>query len=403
MPEFAYIARNAKGEKITGTLSAGSEREAASTLSGQALFPVAVNAEKSKSQGFGFGGRVRPQLMANTYSQLASLLRSGVPLLRSIAILRDQTSNAVLKEVLDEVFRKVEDGASLAEAMARHPRAFSEMAVNLVRAGGEGGFLEEALSRVATFTDLQEDLKSRTVGALAYPLFLATTGFIVVGVLIVFYVPKFADLFDELRQRGELPMLTDLLLNLSDTMRSWWGLIGLIGTIIAGLFVWTRLTATEEGRRFRDMLKIRLPMLGHIFKSLAIARFCRVLGTLLKNGVPILRSLEISREATGNRVLSEAIENASENVTAGESLAAPLSKSGHFPSTVVEMISVAEESNNLDNVLIDISDDLERRTFRRLELIVRLIEPIMLLILAAVVLCVVIALLLPVIKMSSTI
>jgi general secretion pathway protein F/type IV pilus assembly protein PilC len=161
--------------------------------------------------------------------------------------------------------------------------------------------------------------------------------------------------------------------------------------------------ATESGRRIRDIIKLKLPLLGQVFKSLAVARFCRVLGTLLRNGVPILKSLDISRETTGNLVLSEAIEDASENISAGESLAAPLAASGHFPMTVVEMISVAEESNTLDKVLIEIADGLETQTKRRLDLAVRLLEPILLLVLAAAVLFVVIALLMPVIKMSSAI
>jgi general secretion pathway protein F/type IV pilus assembly protein PilC len=160
---------------------------------------------------------------------------------------------------------------------------------------------------------------------------------------------------------------------------------------------------TEQGKRLRDYWKLRMPVLGPVFTSLAVARFCRVLGTLLRNGVPILRSLQISRAAAGNRILSEAIAKASENISSGQSLAAPLARCEQFPLTVVEMIAVAEESNTLDRVLVEIADGLERRTVRRLDLAVRLLEPLMLLVLAAIVLCVVIALLMPVIKMSSTI
>ena len=403
MPDFAYIARDTKGQKVAGTITAVSEREAVTQLSTQSLFPVEVTAEKTKSQQAFYFGRIRGQTMATLYSQLSSLLRSGVPLLRSIAILRNQSSNVVLEDVLGEVHQDVEDGASLAEAMARHPRAFTDMAVNMVRAGGEGGFLEEALERVSILVEQQEDLKSRTIGALAYPVVVSVAGFVIVAILVIFFVPMYAELFDQLRQRGELPMMTDVLLSTSDFLRSGWGLAGmLVAAFVIGL-VWYRLNASEAGRRFRDLVKLKLPLVGNIFQNLAVARFCRILGTLLKNGVPILRSLDISRRAAGNRVLSDAIENASENVTAGESLAAPLSQSGHFPVTVVEMISVAEESNTLDNVLVDIAERLELRTFRRLELMVRLIEPVMLLILAGVVLCVVIALLLPVITMSSMI
>jgi general secretion pathway protein F/type IV pilus assembly protein PilC len=320
--------------------------------------------------------------------------------LRSINVIRQQTSHTRLKEVLEDVYRRVEDGATLGEAMARYPRVFSEMAINMVRAGGEGGFLEDALDRVAWFTEQQEDLKSRTAGALAYPAFLAVVGTLVVGGLVVFFVPKFASMFDSLRDRGELPMITDWLLWISATVRHY-GLFVLIGAGV--LYAMLRqYMNTEQGNRARDLFKLRVPLLGPVFKNLAVARFCRVLGTLLKNGVPILKSLEISREAAGNRILSEAVGRASENISSGQSLAAPLASCEYFPPTVVEMIAVAEESNTLDDVLVEIADSLERRTARQLDLAVRLLEPVMLLVLAVIVLCVVIALLMPVIKMSST-
>ncbi|MCA9118894.1 MAG: type II secretion system F family protein [Planctomycetaceae bacterium] len=401
MPDFAYIARDIHGAKVTGTLFAQSEREAIANLSTQELFPLEVTQQKTASQKSVFARRVNGQTMAVTYSQLASLLRSGVPLLRAIGVIRDQSSNVVLKEVLDDVYRRVEEGTTLGEAMSRYPRVFSELAINMVKAGGEGGFLEEALDRVATFTEQYEDLKSRTTGALAYPIFLTVVGTAVVAVLIVFFVPKFASIFDSLRERGELPMMTDWLLWFSGSVRHYGWILLVIG-VIAFLVAQARM-ATETGRRMADKWKLKIPLLGSIFQNLAVARFCRVLGTMLRNGVPILKSLEVSRDAAGNRVLSEAIGAASENISSGQTLAAPLASSGYFPKTVVEMISVAEESNTLDKVLVEIADGLERRTERRLELAVRLIEPILLLNLAGVVLFVVMALLLPVIKMSATV
>jgi general secretion pathway protein F/type IV pilus assembly protein PilC len=398
MPEYAYIARDVEGQKVTGSLSAASERDVLNILSGKSLFPVEVCPEKVSRSPLS-RKRVGGQTMANTYNQLAALLRSGVPLLRAIKVIRQQTSNARLKDVLDDIAHRVEDGATLGEAMARYPRVFSEMAINMVRAGGEGGFLEDALDRVSKFTEEAEDLKSRTVGALAYPAFLGVIGTLVVGGLVIFFVPRFAEMFSGLREKGELPMMTDWLLWLSDSFW-YYSLPILVITVIVTVFVWYQLE-TESGKRWRDFIKLRLPMLGPVFTSLAVARFCRVLGTLLNNGVPILKSLQISSAAAGNRILAEAIADASENISSGQSLATPLGRCEHFPNTVVEMISVAEESNTLDQVLIEIADGLERRTVRRLDLVVRLLEPMMLLILAAVVLCVVIALLMPVMKMSS--
>ncbi len=399
MPDFVYTARDMSGQRVSGTIVAASQREAVNMLAGQSLFPLEVTVPQQTSS-FGMGRRVSGQVVATVYSQLAGLLRSGVPLLRSIRVLRDQSSNLTLKQALSDVHERVEGGESIADAMSRHPRVFNEMAVNMVRAGAEGGFLEEALERVAMFTEQMEDLKARTAGALAYPMFLATAGVLVVTILMVFFVPRFALIFDRLRERGELPAMTDWLLWFSDSLRAWGWLI-LIILVIAVFIVRGRL-ATERGRRLWDRMKLRVPGAGPIFQNLAVARFCRVLGTMLRNGVPILKSLDIASEAAGNRVLAEAIQRAGENISSGERLASPLRASGYFPPNVVEMIAVAEESNMLDQVLVGIADGLEKTTSRRLDLFVRLLEPVMLLILAGFVLFVVFALLMPVIKMSST-
>jgi type II secretory pathway component PulF len=400
MAEFAYIARNMQGLKVSGTVSAGTEREAIALLSGQSLFPVSVTGEKAKTPALSFSRRVSGQVLAQTYEQLSALLKSGVPLLRSLKVMREQSSNATLKAVLEDVYSRVEEGDTLAEAMGRHPRVFGEMGINMVRAGGEGGFLEDALERVADFTEQQDDLKSRTMGALAYPIVLAVIGSTIVTLLIMFIVPRFAEMFERLREQGEMPMLTEALLLLSRTLRSY-GLF--IVAILAGIFLWLRgHLQTDRGRWQADYLKLRAPMFGPISKALSVARFCRVLGTLMKNGVPILRALEISGAAAGNVVLSKAINAASENISSGQSLSRPLGASGHFPSAVIEMLSVAEEANTLDTVLVDIADSLERRTFRKLDLMVRLLEPLMLLVMAFIVLLVVIALLLPMFRMFNT-
>ena len=329
MPDFIYTARTFEGERVSGRVAATTQREAVSLLSGRSLYPVEVAAEKPAGRRRG-GRRVSGQTMATAYGQMAALMRSGVPLLRSLKVLTEQTSNTSLKEVLEEVCRRVEDGSTLADAMERHPKVFGEMAVNMVRAGGEGGFLEDALDRVAQFTEQQEDLKSRTMGALAYPMFLAAVGSIVVTGLLVFFVPSFAEMFDRLREQGELPALTDWLLATSLTLQKWWTVILIVLAVLL-LYLRNQL-ATEAGRRLSDRLKLRVPMLGSVFQNLAVARFCRVLGTLLRNGVPILRSLEISRQACSNRMLADAVGAASENISAGEALAEPLERSGYFPA-----------------------------------------------------------------------
>ena len=398
MADFAYIARNSSGQRIEGVLSAGSQREAISSLSAQELFPVEVKAAKNRTTRVSTG-RVPPQAMAQFYLQVAALLRSGVPLLRSLEVLADQATNATMKVTIEDLHSRVTDGQSLAEAMARHPRTFNDLARSIVRAGGEGGFLEEALERVAKFTDQQAELKSRVIGALAYPVFLIVFSVGIVSVLIVFFVPKFETMFSKLRERGELPVVTDWLLWTSTAISSY-GLLIFLGLGLLYLLIRARL-ATDSGRWFLDHWRLKMPQAGTIYRNLAVSRFCRVLGTLLSGGVPIVRALDISADSTGNLVLTKAVHEASQNITAGESLATPLRASGQFPPDVVEMIGVAEQSNTLETVLTDIADSLERQTWRRLDLLVRLVEPLMLLVMASAVLVIVVALLLPMIRSAN--
>jgi general secretion pathway protein F len=399
MPEFRYSARDGNGQRTSGVITAGNQREAVAVLSRRGLFPLELNDAAPKAQRRRIR-RVPAQLLAVAYGQMADLLRSGVPLLRAIEVLERQASHTGLKSVLGEVHRHVEDGSTLADAMNRYQTIFGEMAIHMIHAGGEGGFLEEALSRVAEFTETQDDMRKRTLGAVAYPAFLACVGTIVVVVLLVFFVPKFSELFASLREQGELPLMTEMLLGTSEWLQRW-GVL-LLAAIVGGVWWARRWLDSEDGRQWRDRTVIRLPLAGPIYLSLAVALFCRVLGTLLHNGVPILRSLEISRNAAGNRVLATAIGEATKDISAGQPLAGPLAQSGQFPPLVVEMIAVAEQANNLEGVLLDVANSLERHTWRRLDLAVRLIEPILLLILASVVLFLVIALLLPIMKMGGT-
>jgi len=404
MPTYAYTARDMSGKQVSGTIEAANEREVTGLLSDRALFPVDVKDTTKTSGVAGIIGRsqkVKGQTMAVFYSQLASLLRNGVPMIRALTVLGEQNSNPALGQIINDIKTRVEDGEPMGDTMARYPRVFSDMATNMVRAGTEGGFLEDALDRVGDFTELQEDLKGRTVSAMAYPIFLFAVGSVVLTALLVFFVPKFDSMFDRLRANGDMPAMTEALLTFSKYFASYgWLMLLVFGVALVALKIQLQ---TEAGLDWADRMKLKIPVLGNILMNLAVARFCRVLGTLLGNGVPILKSLEISRTAAGNRLLSKSIADASENSRSGDSLAAPLRSSGHFPMSVVEMISVGEESNSLEKVLPDIADTLEKRTFRRLDLFVRLLEPIVLLIMAILVLGVVLALLVPVLKSSTSV
>ncbi len=404
MPDFTYIARNLTGQRVTGTLSAGSEREVVSTLSGKQLFPLKVAVADKKAaamQAAGQTPKVKATVVAPVYSQLAALLRSGVPLLRSLQVLEEQSSSDNLRVVLADVRTRVEDGATLSEAMAHSPRAFDELSLSIIRAGGEGGFMEDALERVAKFAEQQGELKARVTGALAYPVVLMVMCVGIVTALMVFIVPSFDELFDDLRDKGTLPILTIGLLAFSNWLQRW-GLVLLVAFVGLYLFLRNRFS-TPEAKRTLDQWRLKIPAVSKIYLSLAVSRFCRVLGTLLNGGVPIVRSLDIAADSTGNRILAEAVREAADNISAGQSLAEPLAASGHFPRNVTEMIAVAEQSNNLEIVLTQIADTLEKDTWRKLDLAVRMIEPLLLVILSCVVLVIIIALLYPVLLMSTTV
>lgn len=400
MSEFQYIARGLSGQQVDGVLSAASEQEALAVLAGRSLFPMHLTlAPERASQRRKRTRRVRPKHLAITYSQLADLLRAGVPLLRSLELLERKTNHSGLRNVLEAVRGDVAEGTRLADAMRKHPRVFSELAVSMVRAGEEGAFVEDVLKRIADFTDHQEMLKSRVTGAMVYPIFLMGMGTVVVVAMLTFFVPKFTPIFERMSSKGNLPAATTWLLALSDTLQRY-GIVVLL-IIFGGVTYAMRWSRTEPGRLWFDRMRLRLFGIGPIFRSFAISRFCRILGTLLRNGVPILESLRIAKDATGNKVLSMAIAVAAENVSTGKTLAVPLGNCGEFPMEIVEMIAVGEEANNLEQVLIDVADTLERQTNRTLDLFVRMLEPVMLTVLAGMVLFVVIALLLPILQSST--
>lgn len=388
------------GQEVKGLLTAGTETEVVSTLSSRELFPLRIElAESARADDRLRGRRVKARDLATFYSQLSDLLSSGVPLLRSLELLQRQSRNKVLKVVLQEVRDEVADGTRLAEALRQHPNVFAELAISMVRAGEEGSFLEDVLRRIADFTEHQEDLKGRVVGAAVYPMFLVVVGGLVLTFMMIWFVPKFEPVFQRLEARGELPWATTAVVTISDTLTNYG--LPVAGVIAAVVFFAMQYFGTDEGRMTLDRGKLSVPGAGKIYRSLAIARFCRILGTLLGNGVPILNSLRISKDATGNKILSGAINEASDFISAGKTLAEPLRASGEFPEEAVEIIAVAEEANNLEKVLVDIAESMERRTYRSLDLFVRLLEPAMLLVMALLVLFVMLGLLLPVLQSSN--
>ena len=395
MASYTYTARNNAGQTINGVLTAENQQAALRQLSDQSLFPVEVREGGKATKAIGKGKRkVKTTTVAVMYSQFADLLRAGVPVLRSLTVLTKQSSNVVLKEVLQEVADGLQSGKTLADSMEEHPNAFNPLHVSMIRAGEQGGFLEDVLVRIAIFTERQNELRNKLVGAFIYPAVLMFVGVVVVTFLLLGVVPKIRKFL-----RGDLPTLTVFVFSACDFLQENWGYV--VGGVAAAALLAISVIRSKSGRLYFDRLQLKAPMVGKIITLVAICRFCRVLGTLLKNGVPILQSLKIARDSAGNRILCEVIDEATESVRKGAALGAPLGKSNFFPLDIVDMIAVGEESNNLDNVLVTIADSYEARTARQIDLMVRLLEPLLLVMMASVVAVIAVALLLPILTMSS--
>ncbi len=394
MAVFAYIARDARGARVKGRVEAANEQAAVAEITAKGLAPVRVDAATAGPRG---RRRVPQRAVALVYQQLADLLKAGVPLLRALRLLGRGRANPRLAAVLSKVADEVADGERFAESLARHPEIFRPVQVAMIRAGERGSFLEPVLHRLAVFLNHQADLRSKVLGSLVYPIVLLTMGTGIVVAALVMFVPKFRTYFSKM----QVPLPTRILMGLSDLLVHWWPLL-IVAAVVAGFLgvaAWRR----PGLRRRLSEWQLRVPQVGTLVRSLAVARFTRVLGTLLENGIPMIQAMQISRDAAGHPVLAEAVERATEAVRAGESLARPLGESGFFEEDVVEMIAVGESANNLPSVLVGIADTVEARVDRTLAMALRLLEPLLLLFLAMVVLFIFMALVVPLMNMSSAV
>ncbi|GHT45999.1 type IV pilus biogenesis protein PilC [Planctomycetales bacterium] len=402
MPDYVYTARKLDGGEVSGKISANTNRDVLDSLHRNGLFPLTVNdAKKGEINLQLMRRKVNGTLTAAALTQLADLLENGVPVLEAFQVLSQQTTHPVLKGAIDDIYRRVSEGEAIDAAFSTHRNIFNDLTISVIRAGSEGAFLEDALRRTGKFLEQQAELKGKVIGALIYPAILFFVGITVVIVMLIFFVPQFQPLFDQAKAQGEpLPLPTQSLLWLRDILLKY-GLYIAGFLIVAGFWLQAQL-ATEWGTKIWDRFKLRLPVLGEILLNGAVSRLCRVLGTLLENGVPILRSLEISSQSTGNAVLADTVHRCVESVSSGEPLSKPLSESGIIPPQVMAMISVAEESNTLETVLVNIADSIERTSARQLDTLVRLIEPAMLLVMGAAVFYIIISLLLPMFNMGNS-
>jgi type II secretion system protein F len=403
MPQFTYKAKREDGSVVTGTLQAESERSAVDSLGRQGVFPIEIDSRAeggpAAAQPRRVGRRIKPDDVALFTRQLSDLLKAGVAINRGLRTLATQTSNRQLSETILEIEKEISAGRTLHDALGRFPKIFSTLYVSMVRAGETGGFLEEVLLRLSLFIEKDQELKSRVKAALAYPILLVVVGSAAVAFLMVFFIPRFTPIFEKLG--GNLPVMTQIVMAVSYFFRDYW-MVAFAGLFVLGVLL-GQVLATVTGRRFLDRLRIRLPVFGDIVRKNAVSRFTRTLGTLLKSGVPILSALSISKEAMGNLILMEDIDEASAGVKQGRSLADILRQARYFPPMVTDMIAVGEEGGNLDEVLVNVAESYDRQVDRAVRVFITLFEPALLVVMAALVGFIVIAMLLPVFSLSSSI
>ena len=405
MPIYAYKGVNAKDKKVSGIVDAESPKAARQKLRKMEIYPLALtetveNQQGSKSrivQALKLGGGVSASELSATTRQLSTLVGAQLPLVQCLTALTEQVENERLRKVLAEVKESVNEGAALADALANYPRIFSDLYVNMIRAGEQSGALDVVLDRLADFTESQADLRSKVLFAMLYPIIIVIIMILVISVMFVVVIPKITLLFQSTKQA--LPPLTVAMIALSNFARGWWWLIL---ALAAGAFFGARYyVRTPEGREFYDRIILRTPVVGRIAKNISISRFCKTLSTLLSSGIPILRALDIVEKVVGNRVLGAAIHNARENITEGASIADPLRQSRVFPPFVIQMISSGEASGELEFMLQKASESFEREVENAVTGLTKVIEPIMILMLAGIVLMVVLSFVLPIIQMTN--
>ncbi len=402
MSTFAYKAIDSTGQEIADKLVANDRSAAIEQLCGRDLNPVSVEKlEDKRTEGLlaRIGGVSKREVDAFT-RQLANLLAAGVPISRALGILNREASRAASKKLWAVIHDQVAGGMSLADSLSLHPQAFSTVYVAMVRAGETGGFLELVLGQIATFRAREDELKGRVKAALIYPIILAVLSTGILVFLLTYFIPRFSVMFAEFG--GSLPRLTSYIVSASELLLKYW-LVLILGIALA-IFAVQRTLAEEEGRRTAERLMLRAPLFGTGMARFALVRFCRMLGTLVGAGVPLISALKVAREAIGNQVLADTVTGATENVQKGNPLARSLEECRLlFPPAVIEMISVAEESGGLDQELTRLAGAYEVELDRHLKMMVALAEPLMLFVMAVLVGTVVIGMLLPIFNLQELI
>ena len=392
---YAYRVRTKEGRVIAGTMEADGESAVASRLRAQGLVPVQITKEAKASLSMEiniFPEKVKLKDLAIFSRQFATMINAGLSLLRTLSILSEQTENKTLAKTVGELRDDVERGSSLSASMTKHPKVFNPLYVAMVRAGETGGQLDTVLTRTADNLEADYKLRQKVKSAMTYPVVVAGIAVLLVTVMLLFVVPTFAGMFEDLG--GELPLPTAILLKLSQAAK--WLIPLFIVLAVAGRIGYKRARKSSSSFRLRaDRLKLKIPIFGDLFLKVAVSRFTRTLGLLLRAGVPVLQALDIVADSTGNEVLAVATTDVKESVRSGESMASPLARHPVFPPMVVQMISVGEDTGQIDEMLDKVADFYDQEVESTTEALTSLIEPIMIAVLGGIVGSMIIALYMP--------
>lgn len=426
MPSYAYTALDARGMEVSDTLEAGNEQEAIAALRQAGYYPTSVvEAGKAAKAARGKAGAkapkaakaggmkkeinisipflerktIKPKTLMIFTRQLATLIDSGLPLLRGLTVLGKQEPDPVLRKTIGKLADSVQGGSTFSDALSQHPKIFNKLYVNMVKAGELGGVMELVLVRLADFQEKAQKLKNKVVSAMFYPVIVLVIAIAIMAFLLVYIVPKFEQIFQDMLGGKPLPALTEFVIGTSRFFQNQWYLI--LGAVVLLAVTYSFAGKTVKGKAVIDMIKLRIPLFGDLIKKGAISRFSRTLGTLVTSGVPILQALNITRDTAGNVVISDAIQHVHDSVKEGESIVSPLEKSGIFPPMVVSMIDVGEETGQLPEMLLKIADVYDDEVDNTVAGLTSLLEPIMIVFLAVVVGTIVIALFLPLISIIS--
>jgi len=403
MAKYKYIAKDDHSRTIAGVVSAENQASVLEELRKRKLTIISINESKESGMSLGkisFGGKsVKPDDLVIFARQLATMVDAGIPILEGLDALQEQVTHAYFKSVICAVRDDIEVGSSLSAAFAKHPRVFDNLFVNMVKVGETGGTLSAILDRVAGYMEKTLKLKRKVAAAMIYPIVVISMAIIITLVLLIKVVPTFKAIYDSIGQ--ELPAMTQTLIFISETLQK--GFLWVIASIIVMIILLVRFGRTEKGRLYIDTAKLKLPLFGDLIRKVAISRFCRTLATLIQSGVPILASLEIVGKTAGNKVIELVTNSVRDNVREGESITEPLAKSGVFPAMVTRMISVGEKTGEMGKMLTKVAEFYDDQVDTAVAGLTSIIEPLIIGVLGVVVGFIVIALFLPIIKMSTLI